>query len=315
MTDTLSYLDAAAVARLRPRDAVNALVASLRDGLDPSTSTPRTFVPLTHGDYILMPAEHGADTGVKIVTVAPGNREHGLPRIQGLYLLFDAVTLAPRAVLDGIELTALRTPAVSLAGVRQHLLADTSPLHVVAFGAGIQAIRHVTTTADVVDGIREIASVTFVVRDPERADLPAELAGVACDVVQVGSAEADRAVAQAGIVHCATSAREPVFDSALLRDDAIVIAVGSHDPDAREVDEKLVGRARVIVEDRDPALREAGDVVMAIEAGTFDPDDLVTLADVAAEDVHPAGRPVFFKSVGMAWEDLVVAAAVMDADR
>jgi ornithine cyclodeaminase/alanine dehydrogenase-like protein (mu-crystallin family) len=315
MTGSLPYLDAAAVARLRPRDAVDALLAALRGGLDPAAATPRTFVPLTHGDYILMPAEHLADTGVKVVTVAPGNRERGLPRIQGVYLLFDAVTLAPRAVLDGIELTALRTPAVSLAGVRQHLLADDAPLHVVAFGAGIQAVRHVTTTADVVDGMRDVASVTFVVRDPARSALPTHLAGVPCEVVAAGSPEAERAVSRAGIVHCATSAREPVFDSRLLRDDAIVVAVGSHDPDAREVDEQLVGRARVIVEDRDTALREAGDVVMAIETGALDADDLVGLTDVAGEGVHAAGRPVLFKSVGMAWQDLVVASAVMAQGR
>ncbi|MDD9349094.1 MAG: hypothetical protein PV363_09920, partial [Mumia sp.] len=56
-----------------------------------------------------------------------------------------------------------------------------------------------------------------------------------------------------------------------------------------------------------------GDVVMAVAAGTLDPLSLVTLAEVAAEPVHAAGRPVFFKSVGMAWEDLVVAAAALDA--
>jgi ornithine cyclodeaminase/alanine dehydrogenase-like protein (mu-crystallin family) len=315
MTAALPYLDADAVARLRPRDAVDALLSALRDGLDPAGSTPRTFVSLTHGDYILMPAEHLDDTGVKIVTVAPRNRERGLPRIQGVYVLFDAGTLAPRAVLDGIELTALRTPAVSLTGVRQHLLADAAPLHVVAFGAGIQAIRHVTTTADVVEGVREIASVTFVVRDPATTSVPTRLAGTSCEVVVVGGPEAERAVSRAGIVLCATSAREPVFDSRLLRDDAIVVAVGSHDPDAREVDEHLLGRARVVVEDRETALREAGDVVMAIAAGTFDADDLVGLAEVAAEDVHVAGRPVFFKSVGMAWQDLVVASAVVAAGR
>ncbi|MBW9207037.1 ornithine cyclodeaminase family protein [Mumia sp. zg.B53] len=309
---TLPYLDASAVSALRPRDAVEALLTALRDGLDPTQGTPRTFVPLTHGEYIVMPAENGADTGVKIVTVAPRNRERGLPRIQGIYVLFDARTLAPRALLDGIELTALRTPAVSLAGVRQHLLADTGPLHVVAYGVGIQAVRHVATAADVVEGVRTVASVTYVARDPRTAEVP-ELVGVPTRVVAVDSAAAAEAVGAAGLILCATSAREPVFDGTLVADDAIVVAVGSHDPDAREVDEHLVGRSRVVVEDRRTALREAGDVVMAVAAGTLDPLSLVTLAEVAAEPVHAAGRPVFFKSVGMAWEDLVVAAAALDA--
>lgn len=313
MTDSIPYLDAAAVARLRPRDAVQGLIDALRAGFDPASATPRSFVSLTHGQYILLPAELGADTGVKIVTVAPGNSERGLPLIQGVYLLFDAETLAPRAMLDGIELTALRTPAVSLAGVRQHLLADEAPLHIVVVGAGLQAVRHVTTTLDVIDGVRPAASITFCVRDAQRADPPRQIDGHATSVVELGTAEAEAALRTAGIVHCTTPARKPLFDSDLLRDDVIVVAVGSHDPDAREVDEKLAARARVIVEDRDTALREAGDVVMAIEAGALQADELVNFAEAAREDPHPAGKPVFFKTVGMGWEDLVVAAGVMDA--
>jgi ornithine cyclodeaminase len=55
-----------------------------------------------------------------------------------------------------------------------------------------------------------------------------------------------------------------VFDSGLLRDDVVVVAVGSHEPDARELDGRLLGRASVVVEDVATALREAGDVVLAI---------------------------------------------------
>jgi len=236
MTDAIPYLDAAAVARLRPRDAVQALIDALRGGFDPAAATPRSFVTLTKGQYILLPAELGADAGVKIVTIAPDNPDRGLPLVQGVYLLFDADTLAPRAMLDGIELTALRTPAVSLAGVRQHLLADESPLHIVVVGAGLQAVRHVTTTLDVIEGVRPAASITFCVRDPQRADPPATIGGHATSVVRLGTPEAEAALRTAGIVHCATPAREPLFDSDLLRDDVIVVAVGSHDPGAREVD-------------------------------------------------------------------------------
>ena len=87
------------------------------------------------------------------------------------------------------------------------------------------------------------------------------------------------------------------------------MAVGSHEREAREVDEGLAGRATVVIEARSAALREAGDVIQAIELGALAPGALTTLAElVAGEAKAPAERPRLFKSTGMAWEDVVVAA-------
>jgi ornithine cyclodeaminase/alanine dehydrogenase-like protein (mu-crystallin family) len=119
------------------------------------------------------------------------------------------------------------------------------------------------------------------------------------------------AVADADLVVCATTAREPLFDGATVADRATVVAIGSHEPAAREVDERLAGRATVVVESRTAALREAGDVIAAVDAGALEPDDLVSLgALVRGEATVAPDRPRLFKSTGMAWEDLVVAAAV-----
>src|SRR5205823_888894 len=74
------------------------------------------------GQILSMPAAVGRYAGVKVVTVAPDNAGRDLPRVQGVYLLLDGTTLAPLALLDGIALTALRTPAVSAVAVR-HLAA------------------------------------------------------------------------------------------------------------------------------------------------------------------------------------------------
>ena len=99
-----------------------------------------------------------------------------------------------------------------------------------------------------------------------------------------------------------------MFDSRLLRDGAVVVAVGSHEPDATELDASLLRRATVVVEDV-----EAGDVVMAIAQGALTPRDLVPVRDVVRGSVDvPSGRPLVFKSVGMAWQDLVIAEAVLE---
>ncbi|MBA3780863.1 MAG: ornithine cyclodeaminase family protein [Nocardioides sp.] len=297
---------------LRPRAAVQALADALHHGLDPAAAAPRSIVPVEHGELLLMPGECAGAVGVKIATAAPGNAALGLPRIQGLYVLVDARTLTPRALLDGIELTLLRTPAVSLLAVRDRLTATAEPLHLVVVGTGPQAVRHVETTHDVLEAVRPIASVTYLSRHPECFVPPP--ARAAALVLPLGGAASDEAIARAGLVVCATSTRTPLFDGALVSDDAVLVAVGSHDPLARELDEQLMGRSHVVVEDVETALREAGDCVQAMAAGTLRRDSLIPLTAALAD---PEGltrdRPLVFKSTGMGWQDAVVAAAVMAA--
>ena len=123
-------------------------------------------------------------------------------------------------------------------------------------------------------------------------------------------------MAAADIVCCCTTAREPLFDGALVADHATVVAIGSHEPDARETDDALAARATIVVESRTSALREAGDVIAALAAGAAREDELVTLAELVRGEAEPApGRPRLFKSTGMSWEDAVVATALMDSHR
>ena len=103
-----------------------------------------------------------------------------------------------------------------------------------------------------------------------------------------------------------------MFDADLIADTAVVVAVGSHEPDAREGPAALCARATVVVEDIATALREAGDVLLAVHEGVLRQQDLVTMRDVVTGLGDPApDRPLLFKSVGMSWQDLVTAEAVL----
>src|SRR5215207_548945 len=308
-------LDADAVrAACGPVDAVEAITAALASGVDPAADLPRHVVPLRTGQFLLMPSEGarpGAHVGIKVATVAPDNPASGLPRIQASYLLFDADSLTLVTVLDGTALTTLRTPAVSVAAVRPRLLAASGPLRLAVFGAGPQALGHVATLAAALTPHRSLARVTHLVRNASRV----RPAGGA-DAVTLGGPQADDVLRAADVIVCATSARTPLFDAELVLDTAVVIAIGSHEPDAREVPAELCARATVVVEDVATALREAGDVCLALQEGALHRHELVPMRDIVAGRTSPApDRPLLFKSVGMSWEDLVIAEAVLSRVR
>lgn len=302
----LPFLDESKVFGLVPwADAVRALEGALVGGFDPATAPQRAIVDVAHGQLLMMPAENSDGVGVKLGTVTPGNPERGLPRIQALYVLLDPLTHEPRALLDGTALTTLRTPAMSAVAVKH--LAAPSASHLVVFGSGPQAWGHV----EAIRTVRPIESVTVVGRDRGRAEsLTTRLrrSGLRSGV---GTPEA---VAAADVVACTTTSRTPVFDGRLLPRQVCVVAIGSHEPDARELDEEVLRRAeRVVVEDRDVALREAGDAIQAIGSGALSAEDLVGVSEAVGSE-HVTGVSVF-KSVGMGWQDLVVAELVHERYR
>jgi ornithine cyclodeaminase/alanine dehydrogenase-like protein (mu-crystallin family) len=278
---SLPFLDADEVRRrLGVTEAADALEAALLDGLDPEADPPRGAVELDRGELLVMPSAAASHPVVKLVTIG------GEPRIQGVCVVFDGEPLAPLALVDGIALTNLRTAAVSALAVRRLAVPDARRLLV--FGRGPQAHAH----EEAMRAVRPIERVDMVGRD------------------QAGRG-VDGLVAAADVICCCTTAGEPVFDGSLVADHAAVVAIGSHEPALRETDDALAERATIVVESRASALREAGDVILAIQGGATSVDELVTLAELIRGEARPDPvRPRFFKSTGMAWEDAVIAAAL-----
>jgi ornithine cyclodeaminase/alanine dehydrogenase-like protein (mu-crystallin family) len=278
---SLPFLDAEEVRRrLGVSEAADALEAALLGGVDPEADPPRGAVELDRGQLLVMPSAAAGHPVVKLVTIG------GEPRIQGVCVVFDGETLAPLALVDGIALTELRTAAVSALAVRH--LATEDARRLLVFGRGPQAHAH----EEAMRAVRPIELVDMVGRDQARGGV-------------------DELVAAADIICCCTTAREPLFEGSLAADHAVVVAIGSHEPTLRETDEALAARATIVVESRASALREAGDVILAIEAGATSRDELVTLADLIRGDAEPdPAQPRLFKSTGMSWEDAVIAATL-----
>ena len=308
MSSDLRVIDAEELRAWLPMvRAVDALEEAFRTG-EPGAGPLRTHVETKAGTLLAMPATDVAGVGVKLVTLTPGNPAAGLPLIHAVYALFDPRTQAPLAVLDGAALTALRTAAVS--GLATRHLANPGASRLAIFGAGVQARSHLEAMC----AVRPIADLLVVSRSRDRAKAlvdEGERRGLSSGLGD------PQAVAGFDLVCTCTTSDVPLFDGSLVRPGTHVNAVGSYRPDARELDTETVRRARVVVETRAVAMEEAGDLLIPIEEGAVGADHVIAdLAEVvrgaairrAADDV------TVFKSVGMAFEDLVVARAILDAE-
>lgn len=236
------------------------------------------------GELLVMPAWGTHGVGVKLVTVNPSNPVAGRALINGVYVLFSAETLEPVLLLDGAAVTALRTPAVSAVATKHLARPDASRL--VVFGGGTQGQGHV----EAMRAVRDVELVSIVTRSQGS---PAD-------------------VSAADIVCTCTTSETPLFDGRLLRPGTHVNAVGAYKLHARELEDATIRRAAVFVEDRDAALAEAGDLVQPIDSGALDPASIRDLRDLLTNG-RPDADVTVFKSVGLASEDLAIAAAALAA--
>lgn len=294
-------------ALLSMKDAVDVLEQTLRSGFDPEQDGSRTRYTIPNGQLLQMPSGTNQWCGTKLITLRPGNEEAGLPVIQGVYVLFEGDSLSPVAIVDGASLTALRTPAVTALAVR-HLTSRSSG-RVVLFGTGVQALPHIRA----VSAVFSPDHVDVVGRTPERvATLVNQVQGLG---IPASAGDKD-SVAEADVILCCTSASTPLFDSGLVQNHAVVAAIGSHDPDSREVDSSLVRRSTCIIESLQSAQAEAGDLIIAADEGAFSWDKAVLLRDLAGGNADlPSDRPKFFKGTGMPWQDLAVVSSIYLKDR
>lgn len=303
----LPFIDAAAVqAALDWPVLIDALREAFRAGGD----TPlRASYPVTPQDdrLLLMPAWDASSVGVKIVTVFPRNPARGLASVSALYLLLEAATGRPCALIDGEAITLRRTAGASALASLYLSRPDSRTL--LAVGPGRLAPYLVAAHR----AVRPIERVLVWGRDRGRADALAErlraqgTPAASCATLAEGLAAAD-------IVTCATTAREPVVRGAAVRPGTHVDLVGAFTAEMRESDDELVARSSVFVDTFAAGLEEAGDLVQPIAAGRIAREHVqAELADLCAGR-HPGRRAAqeitLFKSVGTALEDLCAARLV-----
>jgi len=248
----------------------------------------------------------------KVVTVYKDNpTKHDLPTTIGTVLLQDPETGDVTCIMDGGYLTAVRTGAASGVATR-HLARPDDGQVAGIFGAGVQAKMQLWAVAEArnlraayVYDISDRAIDAFIAEMGEKLDLEIDRADTP-----------DRVLEEADILCTATSSSTPVFDGTKVRPGSHINGIGSHTPNARELDTAVIARSKLVGDSREACLNEAGDVILPIQEGAIDAShihadlgEIVTGAKPARES---AEEITVFKSNGLAIQDVATAKLVYE---
>ncbi len=251
-------------------------------------------VPQHRGFMGIMPAVYGDVMGSKLVNLYPDNASRGLPTHQAVIALFRADTGEPLAMMDGRLITELRTAAVSAAATK--LLSSRNARSLAILGSGVQARSHFRALSLV----RRFDDVRVWSRNPDHAQRLS-------DEIGARATSAEDAVRGADVVVTVTGSSQPLLHGAWLKPGVLVNAVGAVGTKNRELDSDAM-RGAVIVDSREAAMRESGDVLLANATIYAELGELLS-----GSKPLPDAEITAFKSLGLAVEDLAAARLVLEA--
>lgn len=274
----------------------------------------RTPITPPDGLSLYMPAylkELGA-LACKVVTVYKNNpTKHNMPTVIGKVLLQDPETGDVVCIMDGGYLTAVRTGAVS--GVATKYLARKDKGQAVGiFGAGVQAKMQLWAVAEA----REISKAyVYDLSDKAVAGFVTEMtAKLDLGITKVTSP--DQILENCDIICTATSSATPIFDGGKVRKGTHINGIGSHTPNARELDTNIVKKSRLVADSYEACLKEAGDIMIPIEEGAIDKSHMYAELGEVVTGKKPARQNddeiTLFKSNGLAIQDVATAKLVYD---
>jgi ornithine cyclodeaminase len=276
------------------------------------------FRELAEGNFVLPPRQIFGDGAVLVMSAY--HSPTGTAVVKKIGIALDQLPAIRATVIwtgrgeqlvaEGSSITTLRTGAV--VGVATDLLAPSDATRLTVIGSGAQAPDQVRAVL----AVRPIADVTVAGRSADRAAaLAAELAAEFPAVRFTSSTDVDESVADAHVVCCATSSSTPLFTADALPATVHVNAIGAFRPTMRELPRDLLASATtVLVDQREAALEESGEIIDAVDSGTLRTTDLLELGTALADPPTPTGRTVF-KSVGIGCQDWAIAAALAQVQR
>lgn len=289
------------------------LIEALREIFQSDYTMPvrhHHFYKTPEGDdntLILMPVWNNEYMGMKQVTVAPANANRNMPSIFAQYILSDAKTGQPLAMINATELTSRRTACTSALASSYLSREDSENLLIVGGGS---VAKHLVQAHL---AVRNFKKVNIWTRNSSKmnefvADLKNQ--GIAVEAVT----NLEDAARNADLIACATLSKTPVIKGEWVKPGTHLDMIGSHKPDTRETDNDAIRKSSIFVDSRAGALHETGELALPIVDGILTGDDVQADIVELIKGIHP-GRTfpdevTLFKSAGLAIEDLAAALLV-----
>ncbi|WP_095165235.1 ornithine cyclodeaminase family protein [Pseudomonas sp. Irchel 3H3] len=249
--------------------------------------------------------------GIKVSSFHPDNPMHGLSGVNGAVLLIDVESGRLLSMIDSASLTAIRTSAMSALATDK--LCPWARLNLAVIGSGAQAAAHIKAMA----AIRDLGQVRIFSRCPAKSVALAERLSIELSLPVEAVNCMEEALADADIV-CTTTSHDsplPLIKAHQLKPDAHINAIGGSTHQACEIDPRLLGNAQVHVDHLDAACRESGEISQALALSVIGVKDIREIGALAVEQPAPVTHKQglsYFRSVGHASQDMVVAACLYD---
>jgi ornithine cyclodeaminase/alanine dehydrogenase len=273
----------------------------------------RTAIKPPDGLALYMPAYlPGMEAlACKVVTVYKNNpAQYNMPTTIGKVLLQDPKTGDVTCIMDGGYLTALRTGAAS--GIATQYLARNDKRQVVGiFGSGVQARMQLWAMTEV----RDIAkAIVYDISDEAAGKFVSEMSEkLGIEIIKATKPEQ---LLDADIICTATSSATPLFDGNLVKEGTHINGIGSHTPNARELDSAIIKRSLFVGDSKEACFGEAGDLLIPIEEGVIKADhfyaeigEIITSKKIGRTN---DAMITLFKSNGLAIQDAAAAKLVYD---
>lgn len=271
-------------------------------------------VPETSGKLGMMPGYLGGTDqndpvfGIKIVSKFPRAPDSPHSSHVGAVLVFETEDGLPLALMDGSELTAIRTSATTALATRTLARKDAKSLTL--FGAGEEARHHIQAILVV----QPIERIVVWARNADRAQAFADAQELPAGVTISVEPDAETAAREAEILCTVTSSREPILKGEWLSPGVHVNLVGAAIRASAEADTEVVSRSRFFVDFIPSAVEQAGEFVNAVEAGLVTQDHIageigaVLLGDAPGRESD--ADITVYKSLGVAAQDLAAGVAI-----
>lgn len=264
----------------------------------------RISMGFANNTLLLMPAQSGKYFSTKLVSLFPDNPAKNEPVIKGIVVLNNGENGEPLAVMNGAKLTAIRTAAVSAAGIRYTTPENVKSLGLI--GAGVQGMHQILAACKV----RPFEKIYILDKFADRAQsfiacLNSSLPGV--QLLRINSSEELLELSE--VIITATNSNRPVLpDDATLLKNKHIIAIGSYKPQMRELPDSLFKLIDNCFVDVRFGLEESGDLIHPIEMGLLKQKQVIPIGSLIRGKVTAdAHGTTLFKLVGMALFDLFTA--------